>query len=69
LTVDDGSFFDDFAHIAMTLLFTSVYIPFFYMEDFASYQQLGPRLVLYSLSIMSAASFFGRILTNWIADW
>jgi hypothetical protein len=53
----------------MTLLFTSVYIPFFYIQDFASYQHLGPQLVLYSLSIMSAASFFGRILTNWVADW
>jgi hypothetical protein len=53
----------------MTFLFASVYIPYFYLQDYAQFQGLNPRLFIYILSIMNAASFFGRILTNWLADW
>ena len=53
----------------MTFLFASVYIPYFYLQDFAIFQKMDGRLVIYVLSIMNAASFFGRILTNWLADW
>jgi hypothetical protein len=53
----------------MTFLFASVYIPYFYLPDFARNQAKDPRLALYILSIMNAASFFGRILPSWLADW
>jgi hypothetical protein len=57
------------AHTAMTFLFASVYIPYFYLPDYATSKNLDQDLVLYVLSFMNAASFVGRILTNWLADW
>jgi hypothetical protein len=62
-------FFNEFANTAMTLLFSSVYIPYFYLQDYAASRITDQRLPLYLLSIMNAASFFGRILPNWLADW
>jgi len=53
----------------MTCLFASVYIPYFYLSDFVKSQVGDQRLSLYILSIMNAASFFGRVLPSWIADW
>jgi hypothetical protein len=53
----------------MTFLFASVYIPYFYLQDYAASKNLDQGLVLYVLSIMNAASFFGRIVINWLADW
>jgi hypothetical protein len=53
----------------MTLLFASVYIPYFYLQDYAESRITDQRLLLYLLSIMNTASFFGRILPNWLADW
>jgi len=58
-----------FACTAMTFLFASIYIPYFYLEDFVRSQITDQRLVESVLSIMNAASFFGRILPNWLADW
>jgi predicted MFS family arabinose efflux permease len=62
-------FFNDLANTAMTFLFASAYIPYFYLQDYVRSQTTDPRLVEYALSIMNAASFFGRILPNWLADW
>jgi hypothetical protein len=53
----------------MTFLFASVYIPYFYLPDYAKSQAKDQQLAVYVLSIMNAASFFGRIVPSWLADW
>jgi hypothetical protein len=53
---------------AMTCLFASVYIPYFYLPDFVKAQVGDQQLSLSILSIMNAASFLGRILPSWLAD-
>ena len=53
----------------MTFLFASVYIPYFYLEGYVKSQFTDQRMVRYALSIMNAASIFGRILPNWLSDW
>ena len=68
LSLDLDLFFNDFANTAMTFLFASVYIPYFYL-DYTTRQIADPRVALYLLSVMNAASFFGRILPGWLADW
>jgi hypothetical protein len=52
----------------MTCLFASVYVPYFYLPDFVNAQVGDKQLALYILSIMNAASFFGRIGPSWLAD-
>lgn len=52
----------------MTFLFASIYIPYFYLEDYAASQHVRAPLVNYALSITNAASFFGRIFPNLLAN-
>ncbi|OBZ76524.1 hypothetical protein A0H81_03493 [Grifola frondosa] len=40
-----------------------LYIPYFYIQLFVSTHDLSPNLAFYSLAIMNASSFFGRIRT------
>lgn len=52
----------------MAFLFVSIYIPYFYLEDYAKSQNVRAPLVNYALSIANAASIFGRIFPNLLAN-
>ena len=52
----------------MTFLYASVYIPFFYIQDYAHDVGMSPKLQIYILSILNAASLVSRILPSWLAD-
>jgi len=52
----------------MSFLFASIYIPFFYMEEYAKSQNFGLDMAGYTLTMANAASFFGRIFPNLIAN-
>lgn len=49
-------------------MIASVYVPFFFIEDYGLRLGLGTDISFYLLSIMNAASFFGRLAPNWLAD-
>ncbi|PYH48538.1 MFS general substrate transporter [Aspergillus saccharolyticus JOP 1030-1] len=51
-----------------TAMMASVYIPFFYVEDYAIDLGVDEDMAFYLLSIMNATSLFGRIGSNWLAD-
>ncbi|XP_006456029.1 hypothetical protein AGABI2DRAFT_77443 [Agaricus bisporus var. bisporus H97] len=50
------------------LAFWGAFIPFFYLQLFASLHNLDKTFTKYSLTIMNATSIFGRIVPNLIAD-
>ena len=52
----------------MVFLFVSVYIPFYYIPDYALDNGMSAKTSFYMLSVMNAAGFFGRVLPNWMAD-
>ncbi|KAK0647956.1 Aspyridones efflux protein apdF [Lasiodiplodia hormozganensis] len=55
--------------IAEFLGFMGMYIPFFYVQSFAIENNImSSDLAFYMLSILNAASAFGRIIPNFIAD-
>lgn len=49
-------------------MIASVYIPFFFIEDYGLNLQLDMDTSFYMLSVMNAASLFGRLAPNWLAD-
>lgn len=49
-------------------MITSVYIPFFFVEDYGLRLKLDADTSFYLLSVMNAASLFGRLVPNWLAD-
>lgn len=50
--------------------FTGLYVPFFYIEQFAPERgSVGPILAFYLLPILSSGSILGRILPSFIADY
>jgi hypothetical protein len=55
-------------HTAFTLMMASVYVPFFYIQDYALKLSIDTDLSFYLLSFMNAASLFGRLGPNWLAD-
>ena len=50
------------------LMIASVYIPFFFIEEYGLRLGLDIDISFYLLSIMNAASLFGRLAPNWLAD-
>ncbi|EFQ31147.1 major facilitator superfamily transporter [Colletotrichum graminicola] len=54
--------------IAMALMIGSVYVPFFYVDAYALRLGVDPDASFYLLSVMNAASLFGRLAPNWLAD-
>ena len=49
--------------------FTGLYAPFFYIESYSiDTKIMGPNLGFYLISILNAASIFGRAIPNYIAD-
>ena len=53
---------------ATFFLFAGAYIPFFYMALYASYVGIDKDLSFYTIAMLNAASTFGRVLPNYIAD-
>ncbi|TNY17225.1 major facilitator superfamily domain-containing protein [Rhodotorula diobovata] len=51
-----------------TIIMLALYSPYFYIQDYALEHGISSNLALYSLSILNAASIFGRIIPNWLAD-
>ncbi|BGP41700.1 hypothetical protein JCM10449v2_005691 [Rhodotorula kratochvilovae] len=51
-----------------TIIMFGLYTPYFYIQDYALDHGVSSNLALYSLSILNAASIFGRIIPNWLAD-
>lgn len=49
-------------------MISSVYVPFFYFQDYASELGVSPDMAFYVLSIMNGASLLGRLVPNWLAD-
>ena len=49
-------------------MIASVYLPFFYIQDYALRLGINEDMAFYLLSIMNAASLFGRLMPNWLAD-
>lgn len=55
--------------VASFIGFTGLYMPFFYVEGFAIAKGIADEnLAFYLLSIINAASTFGRLIPNFIAD-
>ncbi|TDZ39635.1 MFS transporter asaE [Colletotrichum spinosum] len=54
--------------IAFALMIGSVYVPFFYVDAYAIRLGVGEDTSFYVLSAMNAASLFGRLAPNWLAD-
>lgn len=55
--------------IALFLGFMGLYIPFFYIQSFASENtNMSSDLAFYMLSILNAASVLGRVIPNFLAD-
>ncbi|EIW74580.1 MFS general substrate transporter [Coniophora puteana RWD-64-598 SS2] len=49
-------------------MFIGVFVPVFYIQLFTQMHGLSPSLSFYTISILNAASLFGRILPNFVAD-
>ncbi|RDW75428.1 monocarboxylate permease-like protein [Coleophoma cylindrospora] len=53
---------------AMFFMFFGMFTPFFYLPTYATTQGMSPTLAGYLLSILNAASTFGRIIPGVLAD-
>ncbi|GAA6016417.1 hypothetical protein JCM10207_003854 [Rhodosporidiobolus poonsookiae] len=51
-----------------TIIMLGLYMPYFYIQDYALANNVPKNVVDYSLSILNAASIFGRVIPNWLAD-
>ena len=49
-------------------MIASVYIPFFFVEDYGLKLKIDADTSFYLLSVMKAVSLFGRLVPNWLAD-
>ncbi|KAF2836298.1 MFS general substrate transporter [Patellaria atrata CBS 101060] len=54
--------------VAFTLMIASVYVPFFYISDYSLRLGINADMAFYMLIIMNAASLFGRLVPNYLAD-
>ncbi|TFK51871.1 MFS general substrate transporter [Heliocybe sulcata] len=46
-----------------------IYLPFFFLQQYAIQQGVNENLAFYSLTFLNAASVFGRVLPNFLADY
>jgi hypothetical protein len=53
---------------AMILMFVAVFIPYFYIQDYAINRGMDRQLALYLLTAMNTPSIFGRVILGWVAD-
>ncbi|GAA6030285.1 hypothetical protein JCM8097_009028 [Rhodosporidiobolus ruineniae] len=51
-----------------SIVWLGLYTPLFYSEEFALFHGVSEDIAFYSLSILNAASLFGRIIPNYFAD-
>ncbi|TFK37091.1 major facilitator superfamily domain-containing protein [Crucibulum laeve] len=51
------------------LLFWGIFVPFFYLQLYAAKHGVSPSFTKYSITIMNAASIFGRTVPNFLADY
>lgn len=51
------------------LLFWGIFVPFFYLQLYSSLHGIDPNITKYSITIMNAASVFGRTVPNFVADY
>ncbi|GAA5842506.1 hypothetical protein JCM3766R1_002613 [Sporobolomyces carnicolor] len=51
-----------------TIIMWGMYSPYFYIQDYAIEHGVSRNLAFYALAILNAASVFGRIIPNWLAD-
>ncbi|BFZ59654.1 hypothetical protein YB2330_000668 [Saitoella coloradoensis] len=74
---ESGPFFDVTAFrdvpymlfvVGAFLVLWGLYLPFFYLEAYAIEHGVDENLAFYLLSILNAASMFGRTLPNFVAD-
>lgn len=54
--------------VSLFFLIWGMFTPFFYIESYARYRGMSPNLASYMLSILNAASIFGRICPGFAAD-
>lgn len=54
--------------LGLLFAFMGLYVPFFYMQEYATAIKTDEKITLYILVIMNAASIFGRIVPNIFAD-
>ena len=54
--------------LAFAFMIASVYVPFFFIESYGFRLGIDASTSFYLLSIMNAASLFGRLVPNWLAD-
>ncbi|KAL8794102.1 MAG: hypothetical protein Q9195_003287 [Heterodermia aff. obscurata] len=54
--------------VAFALMIATVYVPFFFIEDYGLALEINSDFSFYLLSIMNAASLLGRLGSNWLAD-
>ncbi|KAK9387650.1 Aspyridones efflux protein [Lipomyces mesembrius] len=71
--VYDPTAIGDFKFMVFTIVvffaFAGAYIPFYYIQSFASATNIfDQNTAVYLLSILNAASVFGRVLPNFLAD-
>ncbi|KAF9448785.1 MFS general substrate transporter, partial [Macrolepiota fuliginosa MF-IS2] len=69
--VDLAAFKDPrFSLLALGSSFVALglYIPFFYVAEYAEHLNISPRLAFYVLSVMNAGGIFGRIAPAYISD-
>ncbi|KAF4585078.1 hypothetical protein EYR40_001914 [Pleurotus pulmonarius] len=50
------------------LVFWGLFFPFFYLQYYGAQRHVSPTVVKYSITIMNAASVFGRTVPNFLAD-
>ncbi|KAH0536651.1 hypothetical protein FGG08_006496 [Glutinoglossum americanum] len=53
---------------SMVFLYASVYVPYFYIQDYARSVGIDSKVQIYVLSIMNGASLVSRIIPSWVAD-
>ncbi|GAA6030283.1 hypothetical protein JCM8097_009027 [Rhodosporidiobolus ruineniae] len=54
--------------IGETIIMWGLYFSYFYIQDYARAYGVSKNLTDYALTILNAASIFGRIIPNWLAD-
>ncbi|GAA5981894.1 hypothetical protein JCM11641_001934 [Rhodosporidiobolus odoratus] len=54
--------------VGATIVWLGLYTPLFYSEEYALFNGVSSNIAFYSLSILNAASLFGRTIPNYFAD-
>ncbi|KAK4047604.1 hypothetical protein OIV83_005262 [Microbotryomycetes sp. JL201] len=54
--------------IGESLIMLGLYLPYYFIQAYSLSNGVDENVAFYSLSILNAASLFGRIIPNWLAD-